>query len=178
MSEQTEVEAFQELLHALRAALDRFEQESYPEDVGGVRARALVELSRLSAAAGDDTEREDRSAECSGDDRDSEDTAGRGVEMSQLVDALEIDQSNVSRLCKRMHADGQIERVVCCHDRRARRLRLTEDGEELAERASARARERALVLMGKMSDLERLTVSTAVKLLTSAIAQSDAESNG
>jgi DNA-binding MarR family transcriptional regulator len=163
MSQTAEVEAFRELLHDLRTALDRFERESFPDDVGGVRARALVELSRLAGGG------EERSAK-EGDG--GEEQAPVGVEMSELIGALEIDQSNVSRLCKRMHDDGQVERVVCCKDRRARRLKLTEDGEALADAARASAQERAQKLMEQMSDLERLTVSTALKLLTGAIAAS------
>lgn len=170
MSETTEVEAFRELLQDLRAALDRFEHESFPEDVGGVRARALVELSRLSGQR-EEADNTDSDADVDAStERDS--GASNGVEMSELIDALEIDQSNVSRLCKRMHEDGQVERVVCCRDRRARRLRLTEEGEELADAARRSAQERAQRLMSQMSDLERLTVSTALKLLTSAIAAS------
>jgi len=53
--------------------------------------------------------------------------------LSDLVDQLDIDKSNVTRLCQRMEDSGHIELVRDPKDRRAKRISLSEDGAELAQ---------------------------------------------
>lgn len=145
------VEQLRELLGELTQRLGQLEREAAPGDVSGPRARALAALH-------------ERGACCS----------GGGVEMSSLVEVLDIDQSNVSRLCKKMQRDGEIERRVCERDRRARRLHLTEEGEELARRVATSRRRRLERLLDEMSEVEQLHVLAALKLLNGAIARSGA----
>lgn len=53
--------------------------------------------------------------------------------LTNLVDMLDIDKSNVTRLCQRMQEAGHVVISRDTHDRRAKRLELSSDGEELAE---------------------------------------------
>lgn len=54
------------------------------------------------------------------------------LSVSALTERMGIDQSNVSRLCARMEALGELERAVDPSDRRARRLVLTQRGQRVA----------------------------------------------
>ena len=61
--------------------------------------------------------------------------------VSELAERLNIDRTNVSRLCARMEADGELLRERDPQDARIRRLRLTPSGADLArsvDEASAR----------------------------------------
>lgn len=53
--------------------------------------------------------------------------------VTALAERLNIDRTNVSRLCARMEADGEVERVPHPQDGRARLVRLTKGGERLAK---------------------------------------------
>lgn len=53
--------------------------------------------------------------------------------LSDLVDRLDIDKSNVTRLCQRMEDSGHIELVRDPKDRRAKRISLSDDGTKLAQ---------------------------------------------
>ena len=52
--------------------------------------------------------------------------------VTSLSDRLNIDRTNVSRLCARMEADNEVTRVAHPEDGRARLVTLTEAGERLA----------------------------------------------
>lgn len=63
------------------------------------------------------------------------------VTVSELAARLDIDRTNVSRLCARMEEAGDLERLTDPADGRARALRLTARGKKRAaevDRASAR----------------------------------------
>lgn len=54
------------------------------------------------------------------------------LSVSALTQRLGITQPNVSRLCARMEALGELTRIVDPDDRRARRLSLTSSGTRAA----------------------------------------------
>ncbi len=54
--------------------------------------------------------------------------------VTALAERLNIDRTNVSRLCARMEAANELERVVHPEDARARLVRLTRHGAALARR--------------------------------------------
>lgn len=54
--------------------------------------------------------------------------------VTALAERLNIDRTNVSRLCARMESADEIERVVHPDDARARLVRLTRHGATLARR--------------------------------------------
>lgn len=136
-----------EALRALTRALEQLEAQATPQGMSRVEAQALRELSA----------------------RQQE----HGVEMGELVEALDLDQSNVSRLCKRLGERGVVARTPCHRDRRARRLSLTEEGEARAELASQARAERLGALHERLSDLERITIITSIGALARAIEQSE-----
>ncbi len=53
--------------------------------------------------------------------------------VTELAARLNIDRTNVSRLCARMEGEGQLTRTPDPRDRRARRLELTLKGHRLAQ---------------------------------------------
>lgn len=57
--------------------------------------------------------------------------------VSELAGRLALDRTNVSRLADRMGAAGELERCRLAEDKRARGLRLTPMGRELAQRVDA-----------------------------------------
>lgn len=57
--------------------------------------------------------------------------------VTELAERLQIDRTNVSRLCARMEADHELERRPHPTDGRARRVQLTAAGRQLAERVDA-----------------------------------------
>ena len=61
------------------------------------------------------------------------DLQGVNPTLSELVDLLNIDKSNVTRLCQRMKDSGHIAMTRDDKDRRAKRIKLTDDGRDLGE---------------------------------------------
>lgn len=53
--------------------------------------------------------------------------------VSELAGRLNIDRTNVSRLCQRMVAQGELERSTHPEDKRVRVISLTDKGQALAE---------------------------------------------
>ena len=87
--------------------------------------------------------------------------------VTELAATLNIDRTNVSRLCARMESAGELTRRLSSGDGRARALELTEKGKALArhvDSASAEHFDRLLVRLGEDGDsiLEALHRLTAV----------------
>jgi DNA-binding MarR family transcriptional regulator len=59
------------------------------------------------------------------------------LRVSALAAQLSIDRTNVSRLCARMEALGEVERRLAIDDRRARVVALTSHGRALADHVDA-----------------------------------------
>ncbi|MFT7519026.1 MAG: DNA-binding MarR family transcriptional regulator [Kiritimatiellia bacterium] len=59
------------------------------------------------------------------------------LSIADLARTLQIDRTNVSRLCARMEEVGELTRMVNPADRRSRLVRLTERGRELAQHVDA-----------------------------------------
>lgn len=53
--------------------------------------------------------------------------------VTSLAERLNIDRTNVSRLCARMESEGEVERIAHPHDGRARILKLTSKGSRVAK---------------------------------------------
>lgn len=91
--------------------------------------------------------------------------------VTQLAARLNIDRTNVSRLCARLSKLGQIERVSHPSDGRARLVRLTAQGETLARAVdAASARHFADVLARLDHDPGSLVAS--LRALTTAMSES------
>ncbi len=88
--------------------------------------------------------------------------------VSALSARLSIDRTNVSRLCARMEARGELERSTHPTDKRAWLVRLTEHGLHVAravDTSSAAHFERVLARLAP----EAATIVDALRILTDAI---------
>ena len=88
--------------------------------------------------------------------------------VSALAERLNIDRTNVSRLCLRLEEQGELLREPHPHDGRARLLRLTPQGERSAravDLASVEHFERILSRLGEDAE----SIVEAVHLLTDAL---------
>ena len=57
--------------------------------------------------------------------------------MSALTERLNVDRTNVSRLCARMQSLGEVDRKPCSEDKRAVVVRLTRKGRAAAAQVNA-----------------------------------------
>ncbi len=96
--------------------------------------------------------------------------AQSGLRISELGAHLNIDKSNVSRLCARMEKDGHIERRPCPDDGRAKRLWLTEEGRQLAVRVDEASLQRFAQLAAAVEGQELAPIIAAITTLNDALA--------
>lgn len=64
---------------------------------------------------------------------------GEGLTQRELAGLMAIENPTLVRLLDNLEQHGLIERRACPHDRRARRLHLTDSGREFMEVLTARA---------------------------------------
>ena len=64
---------------------------------------------------------------------------GEGLTQRELASLMAIENPTLVRLLDSLEQQGLIERRLCQHDRRARRLHLTADGEEFMKTLNKRA---------------------------------------
>ena len=89
--------------------------------------------------------------------------------LSDLVELLNIDKSNVTRLCQRMRDSGHIGVVRDQKDRRAKRISLSEEGLALAEYVNESSVERFSTVLDEMNDAEKQRVLDSLILLNEVI---------
>lgn len=75
--------------------------------------------------------------------------------LTDLVELLNIDKSNVTRLCQRMQEAGHVLVRRDERDRRAKRLTLTEEGVKLAKIINRTSLERFGALLSALNTEER-----------------------
>ncbi|WP_291413927.1 MarR family winged helix-turn-helix transcriptional regulator [Actinophytocola sp.] len=93
--------------------------------------------------------------------------ADRGeLAQQEIADALRVDKSRASRLGSVMEERGWIERVRDPANRRVYRIRLTPDGERVAERAAGIMHERHAAVFDALTDEERAALLTGLTGLT------------
>jgi DNA-binding MarR family transcriptional regulator len=93
----------------------------------------------------------------------------RSLSQKELADALGLDKSNVTRLCQRMEAKGQIEQVRGEQDARVRRLKLTSRGTKLAREIEQSSKARFASLLKVLSPSERAHMFEGLELLSRAV---------
>lgn len=94
-----------------------------------------------------------------------------GLRIAEFGEHLNIDKSNVSRLCARMEHEGHLERRPCPDDGRAKRLWLTEEGRDLAVRVNEASVDRFSQIMEKVPDTDAAQIIEALEALNSALAR-------
>jgi DNA-binding MarR family transcriptional regulator len=91
--------------------------------------------------------------------------------LRDLREALQIDKSNVSRLCSRLQKQGLIDSHPCDEDRRAKRLSLTARGRALAADIDTASRQRFEALVAALPQGLDAAVVESLEALTAAIRQ-------
>lgn len=71
--------------------------------------------------------------------------------VTALAQRLNVDRTNVSRLCARMEALGEVERRPCPSDGRALRLHLTRKGRNVAQRVDAASHRHFEAVAGRVT---------------------------
>lgn len=98
------------------------------------------------------------------------------MSVAQLASRLNIDRTNVSRLCMRMEREGELRREADPQDRRVRRLRLTERGELAARKVDAQSAEHFERVMGSL-DRDSAEIIGALRTLATAMRRQEAVKN-
>jgi DNA-binding MarR family transcriptional regulator len=93
----------------------------------------------------------------------------RSLNQKELADELGIDKSNVTRLCQKMEAEGQIAQVRGEEDARVRRLKLTSRGTKLAREIEQSSKDRFASLLKAVPASERARVFDGLELLSRAV---------
>jgi DNA-binding MarR family transcriptional regulator len=88
--------------------------------------------------------------------------------VTALADRLNIDRTNVSRLCARMEALGEVERMLHPADARARLVKLSRRGERLARSVDHSSAEHFARVLGEL-DRDAGGVVEAIEALTRAM---------
>ena len=73
------------------------------------------------------------------------------MSITALASLLGIDRTNVSRLCARMESRGELLRLPDPHDKRARIVRLTESGREIARTLDAASTAHFQEILGELA---------------------------
>jgi DNA-binding MarR family transcriptional regulator len=94
---------------------------------------------------------------------------GEHLSQRELAQALGIDKSNVTRLCRRMEGAGHIVQRRSADDGRARLLSLTAAGIRLAKSVERSSRERFERLMAAIPPSARADVLSSLSCLNRAL---------
>ena len=93
----------------------------------------------------------------------------RPISQKELGDALGIDKSNVTRLCQKMEAEGQVALQRGDEDARVRLLSLTARGAKLAQEVEQASKDRFASLLKAVPASERARVFEGLDLLSKAV---------
>ena len=97
--------------------------------------------------------------------------------LADLRDTLQIDKSNISRLCKRLQSKGLVECHPCEVDGRAKRIVLTDEGLKLATIVDDASLRRFSELVAALPESASTPIVESVQRLTLAIQSVATESN-
>jgi DNA-binding MarR family transcriptional regulator len=93
----------------------------------------------------------------------------RSLSQKDLAQALGLDKSNVTRLCQKMEAEGQIEQVRGEEDARLRFLKLTPRGTKLAREIEQASKDRFATLLKAVPASDRARIFEGLELLSRAV---------
>lgn len=98
---------------------------------------------------------------------------GKRATQREMGQALGIDKSNVTRLCRRMESAGHLVQSRSSDDGRARLLALTTLGTRVAKNVERSSRDRFQWLMSAIPRRSRPGVLSALACLNTALATTD-----
>jgi len=84
--------------------------------------------------------------------------AGDGVSQKDLAELLGVEGPTLVRLLDRLEADGWVERRMCEHDRRSRRIHLSQNANAMLAKIEAIAAELRRELLADMGDDDLATL--------------------
>lgn len=96
---------------------------------------------------------------------------------SDLQKLLQLDKSNVTRLCSALEEDGFIVQRPFDDDRRARHITLTKKGERLAESLLMASRQRFGEILKEIPSGQHRQIFQSLDVLTEAIYQANVRRN-
>lgn len=97
-------------------------------------------------------------------------TEADALSQQELADRLGLEKSTVSRLADGMAKRGWLTRERATDDRRAYRLRLTPEGQDVAERVGAEIRAHHRLLLARLSPQERDALGVGLGALVRELA--------
>ena len=102
-----------------------------------------------------------------------------GLNQSELADTLDIERASLGRLLDRLEANGWIRREPCGKDRRAKRVRLTDEvAPIMREMRSIAAGLRRDAMSGIAPDDQEAFVDTLLAIKSNLMALNDPEAPG
>lgn len=96
--------------------------------------------------------------------------------VTALAERLNIDRTNVSRLCARMEADGDVERIDHPEDGRARLVKLTRKGKRLAAMVDRSSAEHFTTVLSRL-DADVVGIIQCIDTLTRALGTQERQEN-
>ncbi|MEM9696147.1 MAG: MarR family winged helix-turn-helix transcriptional regulator [Myxococcota bacterium] len=93
------------------------------------------------------------------------------LSVGELAQRLNIDRTNVSRLCTRMESAGEIRRRPDPADRRAKTIDLTEKGRRVAEQVDQASIQHFALLVENLGSRQSETVTESLKTLARAMSR-------
>ncbi len=81
--------------------------------------------------------------------------ANPGIDQARLAGVIAYDRATIGGVIDRLESKGLVERRVCDHDRRARIVSLTSEGDALLEKLVPLVRDFQDDILSGLSDVER-----------------------
>lgn len=101
--------------------------------------------------------------------------SGLSTTQTELADQLGLDKSSIARLCARLETDGRASQRRGAEDGRSRQLELTAAGRKLATSIQGASLARFRRVLEAIPPARRRTVTSALELLTHAVASLEEE---
>lgn len=103
----------------------------------------------------------------------SGDESPEGVTMGQVARALGVTPYGVTKIVDGLEADGLVERFAHPSDRRAKVLRLTDDGCSVLYKGGAHHHDNMARMLAVLNDDERTVVANALKKMSEFVDRQD-----
>ncbi|NRB05713.1 MAG: winged helix-turn-helix transcriptional regulator [Rhodobacteraceae bacterium] len=98
---------------------------------------------------------------------------GDALMITRLADLALMEQSRMTRIVDQMSSRGLVERVADAGDKRRVRVRLTEQGQTIADRLVEDAKAQEVRLLSEIADTDAAAIKSVLKSLLTKLAQPD-----
>lgn len=98
---------------------------------------------------------------------------GDALMITRLADLALMEQSRMTRIVDQMASRGLVERVADAGDKRRVRVRLTEQGQTIADRLVEDAKAQEVRLLSEIADTDAAAIKSVLKSLLTKLAQPD-----